>query len=64
MPGAGRLLMHLRAAGVPMSLATSTPRATFDRKMGAHAQLRAGFHSVHCGDEVGNEGSCHWRSKH
>ena len=33
MPGAARLLAHLRAHGVPTSVATSTSRATFDLKM-------------------------------
>lgn len=36
MPGAGRLLWHLHHQGVPMALATSTPRATFERKMTGH----------------------------
>ena len=37
MPGAGRLLFHLHHAGVPVALATSTPRATMERKLAAPA---------------------------
>ena len=33
MPGAGRLLAHLRSHGVATALATSTPRATLRRKL-------------------------------
>ena len=33
MPGAARLLWHLHSHGVPMALATSTPRATYEAKM-------------------------------
>ena len=33
MPGAARLLAHLRAHSVPISIATSTSRATFHLKM-------------------------------
>ena len=37
MPGAGRLLFHLHHAGVRVGLATSTPRATMERKLSAPA---------------------------
>ena len=33
MPGASRLLRHLHSHGIPMALATSTPRATYEAKM-------------------------------
>ena len=33
MPGAARLLWHLHSHSVPMALATSTPRATYEAKM-------------------------------
>ena len=33
MPGAARLLWHLHSHGIPMALATSTPRATYEAKM-------------------------------
>lgn len=37
MPGAGRLLFHLHHCGVRVGLATSTPRATMERKLSAPA---------------------------
>ena len=37
MPGAGRLLWHLHSHGIPMGLATSTSRASFERKMAGKA---------------------------
>lgn len=54
MPGAGRLLHHLHDAGVPMAVATSTPRRTYERKMSgsAGAGLAARFDACTCGDEV------------
>ena len=52
MPGAARLLRHLRGAGVPVGMATSTPRATYRAKMAAHPDVADSFQTVHCGDEV------------
>lgn len=54
MPGAGRLLHHLHGAGVPMAVATSTPRRTYERKMSgsAGAGVAARFDACTCGDEV------------
>jgi riboflavin kinase len=52
LPGALRLLSHLSAAGVPVAVATSTPRATFDKKLATKAGLRALWRAVVCGDEV------------
>lgn len=37
MPGASRLLWHLHSHGIPMALATSTPRATYEAKMSGKA---------------------------
>ena len=37
MPGAARLLWHLHSHGIPMALATSTPRATYECKMSGRA---------------------------
>ena len=37
MPGASRLLWHLHSHGIPMALATSTPRATYECKMSGRA---------------------------
>ena len=33
MPGASRLVNHLKAHAVPVAIATSTPRRNFERKM-------------------------------
>ncbi len=73
MPGALRLVRHLAARGVPFAVATSTPRATFNAKMAAKAELRALLGgdgaaapvAVVCGDEVGGggEGGCAWRAR-
>ncbi|BDA50444.1 Pseudouridine-5'-phosphatase at N-terminal half [Coccomyxa sp. Obi] len=54
MPGAARLLWHLHSHGIPLALATSTPRATFERKMSGKAAqaLTAVFQTTKCGDEV------------
>ncbi|CAK0786998.1 hypothetical protein CVIRNUC_010214 [Coccomyxa viridis] len=54
MPGAARLLWHLHSHGIPMALATSTPRATYEAKMcGKAAQsLCSIFQTTKCGDEV------------
>ena len=54
MPGAARLLGHLRGAGVPLAVATSTPRRTYDRKMSgpAGAEVAQMFDACTCGDEV------------
>jgi len=51
MPGAVRLVTHLKRAGVDIALATSTPRATFSKKTGpgsawAAAFAEAGFPAV------------------
>ncbi|KAK9917563.1 hypothetical protein WJX75_005816 [Coccomyxa subellipsoidea] len=56
MPGASRLLWHLHSHGIPLALATSTPRATYERKMSGKAAqaLTAVFQTTKCGDEVEN----------
>ena len=54
LPGAARLLQHLREARVPLAVATSTPRATYAAKLSgpAGAMLESAFQAVICGDEV------------
>lgn len=56
MPGALRLLRHLAALSVPVAVATSTPRASFEKKLAGKPELRALLTrcggSVACGDEV------------
>ena len=54
MPGAGRLMEHLKAHNVPVALATSSSRDFFERKMSGPntASLRHHFHvgPVHLAD--------------
>lgn len=54
MPGAARLLGHLRGAGVPLAVATSTPRRTYEAKMSgaSGAGIAQLFGACTCGDEV------------
>jgi riboflavin kinase / FMN hydrolase len=54
MPGAARLLGHLRGAGVPLAVATSTPRRTYEAKMSgpSGAGVAQLFGACTCGDEV------------
>lgn len=54
LPGVRRLLTHLSALGLPLALATSTPRDTLRRKMLNYPHLHAMFQSTKCGDEVEN----------
>lgn len=52
LPGALRLLTHLKECGMPMALATSTLRATLPLKLAVHGHLRTTFQITCCGDEV------------
>ena len=52
IPGASRLLRHLAKHNIPIAVATSTSRESFNRKMQAHADLRDCVGCVVCGDEV------------
>eukprot|EP00803_Ostreobium_quekettii_P006302 evm.model.scf_1417.2 EVM.evm.TU.scf_1417.2 scf_1417:21041-29177(+) len=52
MPGALRLLNHLRDSGVPMALATSTSRKYLDGKLQGKGNLLGMFQTTVCGDEV------------
>jgi riboflavin kinase / FMN hydrolase len=56
MPGALRLLRHLEALAVPLAVATSTPRVSFQRKLEGKPELRRLLTrcggAVACGDEV------------
>lgn len=54
LPGARRLISHLAAAGVPLALATSTPRATLEKKLSRHEGVLGLFQAIVCGDEVQN----------
>jgi hypothetical protein len=52
LPGALRLLRHLAQHGVPLAVATSTPRATLHAKLSLKDELRALLPLAVCGDEV------------
>lgn len=54
LPGVARLVAHLQQHGVPLALATSTPRATLNRKLHQRADMQAAFKVACCGDEVVN----------
>ncbi|KAK9866907.1 hypothetical protein WJX84_006651 [Apatococcus fuscideae] len=54
LPGAERLLHHLHAKGVPVALATSSSRASLQRKLFTENKrhILEQFQAVTCGDEV------------
>jgi beta-phosphoglucomutase-like phosphatase (HAD superfamily) len=52
--GCLELLVALQEAGFPMAIATSSPRASFDKKMQFHAPLLTKMSAVVTGDEVLN----------
>ena len=54
MPGAARLLAHLKRHKVPTALATSTPSKYLRVKMASHEGVLEGFDVVCTGDEVTN----------
>jgi hypothetical protein len=48
---------HLRLHGIPMALATSTPRATLTRKLSTHdLDITEAFTASCCGDEAREPG--------
>ena len=51
-PGTLPLLRALRAAGFPLAIATSSPRASFEKKMLYHAEIVTKMAAVVTGDEV------------
>lgn len=54
MPGAERLIKHLRAAGVPICVATSSHSRHFDLKTTNHRQFFQEFDHIVTGDNVQN----------
>lgn len=52
LPGARRLLEHLHSCGARVAVATSTSRATFQKKLAKKPWLTALFQAAVCGDEV------------
>ena len=53
-PGTLPLLEALAKAGFPMAIATSSPRASFNKKMKHHPQILSKMCAVVCGDQVKN----------
>merc|ERR1719239_1782525 len=49
LPGAERLVRELAIKKIPMAVATSSPRATFELKTQNHKDLFSLFHHVVCG---------------
>jgi len=49
LPGAERLVRELASKKIPMAVATSSPRETFDLKTRNHKDLFSLFHHVVCG---------------
>ena len=54
LPGAERLLVHLKASGITLALATSTSTATLEKKISNKQCLQDAFptHLICCGDDV------------
>ena len=50
--GTLQLLSALRTAGFPLAIATSSPRASFEKKMAYHVEILASMSAVVTGDEV------------
>ncbi|XP_030555241.1 pseudouridine-5'-phosphatase-like [Drosophila novamexicana] len=51
MPGVRELLLHLFEFRVPMAIATSSFRKTFNLKARPHCELMPVFHHIVCGDD-------------
>ncbi|KAB1204259.1 (DL)-glycerol-3-phosphatase 2 [Morella rubra] len=51
MPGAGRLIRHLHAKGIPICLATGSHRRHFELKTQRHGELFSLMHHVVLGDD-------------
>lgn len=51
-PGTLDLLERLRSAGFPLAIATSSPRASFEKKMAYHTEIVCKMSAVVTGDEV------------
>ncbi|GKV08957.1 hypothetical protein SLEP1_g20526 [Rubroshorea leprosula] len=52
LPGASRLLKHLSGHGVPMALASNSPRASIENKLSYHQGWKEYFSVIIGGDEV------------
>ncbi|KAL9329281.1 hypothetical protein ACSQ67_004284 [Phaseolus vulgaris] len=52
LPGANRLIKHLKSHGVPMALASNSPRQNVEAKISYHDGLKNSFSVIIGGDEV------------
>ncbi|CAL5200054.1 unnamed protein product [Lathyrus oleraceus] len=52
LPGANRLIKHLKSNGVPMVLASNSPRESIDAKISFHEGWKNSFSIIIGGDEV------------
>ncbi|KAI3680636.1 hypothetical protein L6452_35409 [Arctium lappa] len=52
LPGAYRLIKHLRGHGVQMALASNSPRASIETKISYHPTWKESFSAIVAGDEV------------
>ncbi|KAJ0787911.1 putative riboflavin kinase [Helianthus annuus] len=52
LPGAYRLIKHLRGHGVQMALASNSPRDSIEKKISYHPTWKESFAAVVAGDEV------------
>ncbi|KAJ0582643.1 putative riboflavin kinase [Helianthus annuus] len=52
LPGAYRLIKHLRGHGVQMALASNSPRDSIEKKISYHPTWKESFAAIIAGDEV------------
>ncbi|KAE9613508.1 hypothetical protein Lal_00015996 [Lupinus albus] len=52
LPGANRLIKHLKSHGVPMALASNSPRESIEAKLSYHDGWKSSFSVIIGGDEV------------
>uniref|UniRef100_A0A0E0EYP8 riboflavin kinase n=1 Tax=Oryza meridionalis TaxID=40149 RepID=A0A0E0EYP8_9ORYZ len=52
LPGANRLIKHLKSNGVPAALASNSPRSNIDAKISCHQGWKESFSAIVGGDEV------------
>ncbi|GMH30321.1 hypothetical protein Nepgr_032164 [Nepenthes gracilis] len=52
LPGANRLIKHLHGHGVPMALASNSPKASIEQKISYHQGWKESFSVIIGGDEV------------
>lgn len=52
LPGANRLIKHLKSHGVPMALASNSARSSVDTKLSSHQGWKESFSVIIGGDEV------------